>query len=170
MSSLFADESKSKRYLFGVISIANSKVDDARKLVRSLTLPGQRSLHFSKESDRRRTRLLSAMLRLEMQIFIIQTDMPDGPEGRAAALDGLMQLATGLGSSSLSIERDDSSHNADQKRLKQGLADQKEISFRIQYRHEEPMLWVADAVAWSFQRRDKHYTKLKAYGLRVVST
>jgi hypothetical protein len=105
-----------------------------------------------------------------MQIFIIQTDMPDGREGRAAALDGLMRLARDLDSTSLSIERDDSSHNSDQKLLKEGLRNQEDISFRIQYRHEEPMLWVADAVAWSFQRRDKHYTKLKAYGLKVIST
>jgi hypothetical protein len=170
VSALFADESKFKRYLFGVINIANPRIDEARKLVRSLTLPGQRSLHFAKESERRRTQLLSALLQIEMQIFIIQTDMPDGREGRAAALDGLMRLARDLDSTSLSIERDDSSHNSDQKLLKEGLRNQEDISFRIQYRHEEPMLWVADAVAWSFQRRDKHYTKLKAYGLKVIST
>ena len=170
MSVLFADESKSKRYFFGVISIPASQVENARKLVKSLRLPGQRSLHFSKESNRRRALLLNAMLQIEMQIFIIQTEMPDGLEGRTAALDGLMQLALGLGASSLSIERDDSSHKADQKRLMQGLRHQAGISFRISYRHEEPMLWVADAVAWSFQRRDRNYAKLKSYGLTVIST
>jgi hypothetical protein len=55
----YADESARRRYLIAAVLIDTSDLDPTRKVLRALRKPGQRRVHFSKESDPRRRLIVS---------------------------------------------------------------------------------------------------------------
>jgi len=59
--TMFIDESKANGYIIAATVVGDVKLAETRALLRELVLPGQRRIHFAKESDRRRRHVLSAM-------------------------------------------------------------------------------------------------------------
>ena len=62
---VYVDESERRDYLLGV-TIVTGPVQPIRTALRTLQRPGQRRIHFSKEQDSRRRRLLAAMAELDL--------------------------------------------------------------------------------------------------------
>lgn len=60
-SYAFVDEPKAKDYLLVSAMFAETELNEARKAVRGLLLPGQPRLHMKNENERRRRRILSAI-------------------------------------------------------------------------------------------------------------
>lgn len=168
MRSVFADESKQDVYIFGVASLESSRVDPTRRALRELVLPGQRSIHFASESERRRVQLLKTILSMGHSVSIIDTGEKDGRVGRTKGLEILTNLALEQQASLLVIERDETSYRADRQALKTfslGYPDTRR--FEIKARHEAPLLWIPDAIAWCYQRGGDFRKSLNRAGLEL---
>jgi hypothetical protein len=167
MRSVFADESKQNVYIFGVASLESSRVDPTRRALRELVLPGQRSIHFASESDRRRVQLLKTILSMGHSVSIIDTGEKDNRVGRIQGLEMLTNLAIAQEASLLVIEKDETSFRTDRQLLKAfaQVDALKPRRFEIKARHEEPLLWIPDSIAWCYQRGGDFRRALNRAGL-----
>ena len=138
-----------------IVCVIGCGVGRGRATLKRQLKAGQRSLHFRKESDRRRRAILAAMLGLEWHGYVVRADGPDSRSARAECLRAVADLSARHGVNELVIERDDSVLERDRRMLFSHLAGHDQDS-RIRYRHlgrhEDPLLWIADAVAWSVAR------------------
>ena len=94
---VFIDESiRSNRYLLCAASVEASRAGQLRRDVRRMLLPGQRRLHFRLEGKRRRRLLLAQLVKLDLDVVLVQSRMtPDRTaEGaRALCLSTLVEQA-----------------------------------------------------------------------------
>ena len=163
---MFADETKSRGSEFGSVIAQDNQLMDLRQKLRSLTKPGQRSIHFSNESDQRRRALLDVILSLDLVAGITATNQKDTREGRNFALACLLKSSQKSGCDRLVLELDNSSLRGDRRFLGL-LRSEYQIAFTHSARHDEPLLWAADAVAWSFQRGGNFRKVLLSAGVTI---
>ncbi|TCL86147.1 hypothetical protein EDF31_10442 [Curtobacterium sp. PhB142] len=152
MTSLFVDESKTKGYLMVAVVVAPGEQTTLRRKIRALVLPGQRRLHFTNESDSRRRHVLSTLDQIGVRAHLVRSDLKHEPSDRAACLRELVALAASAGHERIVLERDVSIERADKKVLydavhAHGVRDA--LTYAHETAHHEPLLWAADAIAWS---------------------
>jgi len=148
---VYVDESKARGYFLVATSSDLNMLKSSEKALKSLLKPRQRRIHFKSESDSRRRQILSLMSKLELRVsvFVCQ-GLPD-KEARVLCLEALVGMAVESEIFSLVIERDESLVQAD-RRIIAGIFMSQESSFDYLHvgPHEHPLLWVSDAVAWTF--------------------
>lgn len=166
MAVMFADETKSRGYVFGSVVAQDDQLKELRQRLRSVVKPGQRSIHFSNESDQRRRSLLEMILSLDLVAGVTATNQKDSREGRNVALTCLLKNAQKSGCHKLVLELDNSSLKGD-RRFLGSLRSENQIDFTHLARNEEPLLWAADAIAWSFQRGGNFRKVLLSAGVEV---
>jgi hypothetical protein len=146
----YADESARQRYLIAAVLIDVPELDRARKVVRGLRKPGQRRVHFAKESDPRRRAVVSALVDLDLRVRVYESDGPD-VVARSNCLGRLVDDMLVLGVDRLVLETLDSQEAADRRTIYERL---RAAGGALVYEHrrsfEEPLLWVADAAAWCY--------------------
>lgn len=155
MPTLFIDEVKGKSYRLVAVSVNNSEMARLRKVLRNQVLPGQRSVHFAKEQDQRRKAFLSTCRNLRFVAY--EVDLGNGHEFdlRPLGLQKLVVLARELKAERLVLDLDESIRTSDELELSRAIridSPEFSIGFDHMQRHEEPLLWVADAIAWSINR------------------
>lgn len=171
MLRIFADESKQVKYIFGVCLAESWVLEETRKSLSGLVFPGQRSLHFGNESDSRRHQLLKIMLALPCRFLILESEEKNSIEGRRVGLRQIIKLANSLEVDHITIERDDSSYLSDAQLLRAEYLDRtlpERRRFEIVPRHQEPLLWVADGLAWSHQRGGRFRSTMLDAGVEVI--
>lgn len=153
--TLYLDESKTKDYLIVAAAVITTDAATIRKALNEMRMKGQRRIHFVHESDSRRRELLSAMIELRVRTHVYKVTGLNDVQARARCLEAIVEDLPGLGASRLVLERDDSIVQADRRHLRAAL-DARGLREQISYDHEraqaEPLLWPADAVAWSYGR------------------
>ena len=152
MSVLFVDESKTKGYTMVAAIVADDAVPALRRDVRSLVLPGQRRIHFMKERDERKRFILSRFVHLGVRAQVFYCAAKSAVVGREVCLTALISYAAEQKCFKIVFERDESIERADRKFLygevrKRGLANVVKYDFKAS--HDEPLLWIPDAIAWS---------------------
>lgn len=155
MSILFVDESKTTGYTMVAAVVVSSDVASLRREVRSLVLPGQRRIHFTKEQPERKRLILSRLTALGAQAQVFHCATKDQVVGREACLAGIVAHAAEHSHTKITIERDESIAKADRQFLfrevkRCGLSDT--LTYAFEAPHQEPLLWVADAIAWSYTK------------------
>lgn len=156
MSALFLDEHKSRGYIVVAAQIATASLASVRRDVRNLRMKGQSRIHFTKESDRRRRLILSELVRSGVQSHVYVSSAKRDGLAREECLSALIADVTRLGATQIVLERDDSVVKFDRQILFRELAARGLGGAAVQYRHErsrdEPLLWIPDAIAWSYGR------------------
>jgi hypothetical protein len=136
--------------------VPNTAAKGFRSELKSLLLPGQRSIHFAKESDRRRRQILAKVKEFEVSTYVFDTHLKPDATSRELAL---RQLLTDLAPKQICLELDVSSLNRDQAVLadfeKQSKARNLEFGFGFEIPSREPLLWLPDIFAWCYQRGPK---------------
>jgi hypothetical protein len=151
----YVDESTAKRYRLCLVAIPTKSLTTIHSQLMSLVLPGQRQIHMSKESDRRRREILNAILnnpswravvvqsawnaridnQTRQQLFLLAATQPIWQEIRH-----------------LVIER--STHNQRDARTLFWIREK--ISNRFDFVFSDPKdeagLWVADILAWAYSK------------------
>lgn len=149
---LFIDESRRGRtYLVAAALVAPTQLTETRSLMRSLSMPGERRIHFQAEHDSRRRKVLAALVAGGTQAHIyLGTGRPE--RVRAACLTALVTDAVDLGAARLVIEsRGPSPDRADRATIHQALTGSPPtFSYEHLCPHDDPILAVADAVAWAY--------------------
>ena len=147
---MFIDESKSRGFLIAAAVSSRSGLPETRSQLRRLLLPGQERLHFTKEADGRRRSILTKLQTLDLEVVTITAagELPD-LQAREACLREAVRYCATASVDRLTIETDESTQRFDRQVL---FNEQHRTHPELTYCHrrskEEPMLWVADAVAW----------------------
>lgn len=152
MSVLFVDESKAQGYTMVAVFVALAEIRDLRRKVRSLVLPGQRRIHFTKESSDRKRRILSRFVEYGVRSQVFHCATKNQARGRLACLSGIVAYAVANTHAKIVLERDESAEKSDRqflftevRRHGRGGA----LSYTHQVPHQELLLWLADAIAWA---------------------
>lgn len=153
---VFVDESKERGLLVAAAFLPIPKVTPARRAVSRLVLPGQRRIHFHKEGNPRRHRILEVVTDLEAEVVIFDgSAYPNAKTARDACLTELINVIAKVGADRLVIERDESSVKSDQRLLYREVRSAG-IAERLRYHHlkahEESLLAIPDAVAWCWAK------------------
>lgn len=128
-----------------------AEVNEHRRAMAGLLMPRERRIHFTKESSARRRKILAAIAEFGLVARLYQADKND----IAARRTCLAALVHDIAASAerLVIERDESTVTVDKQALFHA-ARRHECSDSLQYEllaaHADPMLWIPDAVAWSW--------------------
>lgn len=152
MSTLFVDETKAKGYTMVAAVVVPHDAIELRREIRALVLRGQRRIHFTRESDSRRRLILSRLVELGVRAHIIQSTANKEADGREECLMQLVELAADNDHTRIVLERDASIEQSDRRILYREVSS-RGLRSTLQYEHEaaydEPLLWIADAIAWS---------------------
>lgn len=155
MSLIYVDESKVKGYTMVTTNIDSRFKNATEKTLRAQLLPGQRRIHFTKESPARRRHFLSKLEKLDFQANVFHCATKNHAHGRHACLVALIDHAAKVGCTRISFEREASVEAADRRTLfselkKHGLASS--LAYSFEEPHREPLLWVSDAIAWCYTK------------------
>ncbi len=126
-----------------------------RRDIRKLVLPGQRRIHFTKEHPDRKRLILSRLTATGVTAQIFHCTTKDPVRGRNICLAEIVAYAAEGSFTKLVIERDESIEKSDRQTLfrevrRHGLTD--ELNYVLETPYQEPLLWVADAIAWSYTK------------------
>lgn len=148
---VYVDESKARGYYLVATSADVNKLKDSEKGLRSLLKPRQRRIHFKNENDSRRRQILSLMSKLELRVTVFVCQGVTDKVARVLCLEALVGMAVESEIFTLVIERDESLVQSD-KRIIAGILMSQDSVLDYQHvgPHEHPLLWVSDAVAWTF--------------------
>ena len=151
----FSDESeRGGRMLFGVLMLRIGAVAGARNELRRLLLPGQRRVHTSDESARRRRVLLDLVAGLPGHAIVFELRRPMGVN-RVEARDRLLTEAART-----VVRAGVTTWTLDDQHPVQAVRDRRQIDGAFAnvehspaYDHRpapaEPLLWAIDAIVWA---------------------
>jgi hypothetical protein len=151
----FADECKAHGYRLAVAVVETRELDQLRKVIRDVMLPGQRRPHMCRENDKQRKRIIKALTCAGTCVTIYDTsEVRDRPR-RDVALERLVDDLAKMGANRLVLERDDSVYDSDRKVIRerslvagcQGI-----LGYEHMRAYEELLLAIPDAVAWCVQK------------------
>jgi hypothetical protein len=148
---LYLDESKAKNYVFIGVLVGDGDAPRLRKRVAALKMPGQRSIHFVKEAESRRRKLIHEISDLGFGAVRFESKDKNQKKARELCIREIVRFAANQGIRSLVFERDESAVKNDEKWLKEAILKTQgidKLGFVHLRRFEEPLLWVADAIAW----------------------
>lgn len=171
MSVLYIDESKTKGYTIVAATVLPADARAVRKALSDLRMPGQRRIHFVTEGDSRRRKILSALCDMGLESRVYHARGMDEPDAREACLAHVIEDAATFGVTRIVIEQDDSVVEFDRRVLYREL-NARGLRDRVSYTHEkpavEPLLWIPDAVAWSFARGGEWTNRVSPLITQVV--
>jgi hypothetical protein len=154
----FSDESeRAAVMLMTVVIVAPGDVEDARATMRSLLLPGERRIHTSDESVRRRRVVLDIIVRTQSLSAVVLRHRRSEGTNKPAARHLLLQAATGLvissGVNSWVLDDQEPNQKArDRAAIAHALAGVERRLHPVYDHHpstSEPLLWAADAICWA---------------------
>ncbi len=153
---VFVDESKARRYLLAAAVVPADKLDQLRKLVGALRLPGQTRIHFTAESNPRRKTILSVMAAAGACVTVYDASAyPDVKTARDMAMAQLVDDAAKMGARKLVIELDTNVIGSDRKIIRE-RAERAGCLDVLVYEHrkarEEILLAIPDAAAWAWAK------------------
>lgn len=152
---VYVDESKAKAYLLAAVMVPPGNLTKFRRIMKSFLMPRQGHIHFVNEKDSRRKQILSALNAAGVQARIYRVVGLNPIVARAVCLEAMMDDLFELGVTSLILELEESARNSDVVLLRQGL-ERRGLRASVEYKHlgksAEPILWIADAIAWSYAR------------------
>jgi hypothetical protein len=150
---VFVDETKSRGLLMAAAHIPAGDVGVNRKALRGLVLPGQERLHFNHETPSRRKQIIDVIRGFQLVVDLYQ-------RGRSTRVDRNLCLQaivrdTAAVAERLVIERDEANLSQDRRALHEarerfGCFDSLRCYLLVP--KEDPLLWVPDAIAWSWMR------------------
>ena len=148
----FVDESiRGQRYYLACALLEARNLAAVRKQMRSLVVGGKR-LHFYQELDRTRRSVLAALAAMPLRVDLVvcvRNHRVSNFVARGECLAELTRQLQALSVARLVIEtrRDD---RDDMATIIRARAKQPALIFDHVAGEDEPLLWVADAVAWSY--------------------
>jgi hypothetical protein len=156
-SHAFVDESsRGNRYLLCAVTVDNNRLSEVRRLARGLCVPGQRRWHFVSESGRRRKFILDSLVRSDAIRALVYVGTGAPVSVRRECLTTLVYDLLDRKASRLLIESQQGQDPRDQRCIIGAL--QKaggELDYAHLWPHQEPGLWLPDAVAWAYGAGDQ---------------
>lgn len=147
----FVDESVRSRYLLCAVTVPSSRLTEIRRLARSLCLPGQRRWHFNSESNRRRRLILDTITKDDSIRALLHVGRGNPAAVRRECLTSLVFELLERPGGRLVIEGREGQDAVDQRCVDEAIQKVgREIAYTHMRPHEEPGLWLPDAIAWAY--------------------
>ncbi|GAB2999639.1 hypothetical protein [Saccharothrix stipae] len=151
---VFVDESGRSSYLLVAAYLPVRQLVSIRAVMRRLCLSGERRVHFQAESDNRRRNVVARLVEQPLRIRVYTGRGPKDAT-RAALLRELVADVVDAGGQRLVIESRGVIRDRDDRReIVRTLQRLRTPSDALAYEHfrphEDPALWIPDAVAWCF--------------------
>ena len=166
----FVDESvRGQRYIMSCVLAEARALRDMRETMASLALHGQ--VHFRKESVKRRPLLIGAIGALPVQAIAVVVERPPGVsqvEARRHCLRAIVEALQEREVARLVLDRTSGAAD-DGRTLRRARRPEPTLTFEHRSSREEPMLWVADGVAWAVGARGKWPARLGSMLTGVVT-
>src|SRR5262249_5762964 len=149
----FVDESRRGQvYRVAVALVDPADLARLRKLLRSLLIPGQRELHFKRETAERARMIVSRLVAAQARVRVYMRSCTDGEETtRQVCLNRLVSDLVIDGAHRLVLDARAGRDAHDQRTIRTVLGKQPR-DLGLTYEHLdstcEPLLWIADATAW----------------------
>ena len=164
----FIDESvRGRSYGLCATLVPKDGLAKARRHMRSLLAPGQRRVHFVSESPRRRRALLRDIAKIPCQSTIHVAVGGGQVDARAAALKSLVTELANRNVDRIVLDSRRGQDHRDRSVIASVLG--ADTGMRIHYQHlssaDEPLLWIPDAVAWSWGRGGQWRSSIEELGL-----
>jgi hypothetical protein len=167
-SHVFVDESKVRGLLVAAAVCAADEVNSYRRAMAGLSMPRERRIHFTKESPARRRKILSVISGFDLSARLYQVAKNDAA-GREACLTAIVRDMADS-AERLVVERDESTRDFD-RRVLYAAAHRFGCADRLQYEllapHADPLLWIPDAVAWSWTKGGEWRDQVEKYSTLV---
>jgi hypothetical protein len=149
----YADESiRPGRYLMSVVVVEADAAGALRRRTRSLLRPGQRRLHFQKESSLRRKELLGELVTFDVSVAVFSCRLQRGqsePRSRAACLSVIVEHLQGLDREVvLYIERREGRGDEDHRTMDRARRRQDVLTYQHLLPSTDPLLWLPDCLVW----------------------
>jgi hypothetical protein len=152
----FSDESRRGRtYVVAAVVVETHEVATARAELRRFLRPNQRRIHMGKESGSRRKQFLAIVERAVAGAYVVEVPLSGRSIGaaREAAMRTLARTLVEASVATWHIEwMVDSVERRDRRAIASEVLDA-EITYDHRPPHDEPLLWAADALAWSASRQ-----------------
>lgn len=153
------DESKAGAYLGVAVHVPSQAVTHARKEIKGLFLPRQRSIHFKDEDESRKRKIVDAFAELA-SLGVTGTVYDAGRNGsqferRRRCLSMWVIDASGRGAGRLLLDRDAGLVKSDRQiliELMRAAGTEERISYDHLNRHEELLLALPDTIAWCWAK------------------
>ncbi len=150
----FVDESaRPGRYLMCAVLVEGDRAGALRRQMRSLLLPGQRRLHFQKESQRRRRELLSQLSEIDATVVVFDRRRRAGesePVARARCLTAIVEHLQDLDRDvSLFIERREGRDIHDHRTMDRARRPGDVLTYQHLEPAADPLLWLPDCYVWA---------------------
>lgn len=163
----FVDESFKRSYTVAAAVMSAADVNNARGVIRALLRPRQLRIHFTKESDARRSLILDALETLDLRAWLYVVTGPSR-HPRDACLAHMIPDLAGEGVTRLVIERDESLVHAERQMLYELTRKHApEMSYEHMRAREDPLLAVPDAIAWCWTKGGRWKARVSAYSTEI---
>ena len=162
----YIDESKSKSYILVLHLMLPRNQTSVRKALAQKLLAGQRSIHFRKESDRRRVLIIRLLLSLDLKVIVFRAAVKNQTLARNILIENVCENLVRFEITELVFELDKMSIDGDNQLLNQMRP---RVPWDHRERHQEPLLWVADAVAWCVNRGGEWERMVRPLILETIS-
>ena len=152
MIEAFVDESsRPGAYLLACITVHPGAANPARTALRAMLLGGERRIHFVNESPQRKRAILASMATLDVRASVYRTP-GRSDRTRPKLIDAMVTDLVAMDVRRLVFESRahlDVYDRRDLRRLRRSGLVSEALLYDHMRPHEEPLLWVADAVAWA---------------------
>ncbi|SES27020.1 hypothetical protein [Actinokineospora terrae] len=151
----FVDESRrNDQYLIAAAVIDPRNLRPLRKLLTGMLMPGQRELHFKKETPTRRKAIISQLAGAEAAVFVYISSCKRGEErARRQSLAQLVDNLVDLQVSRLVLDSREV-RDADDKLVIRRVLGERSADTALVYEHldstQDALMWIADAAAWCY--------------------
>jgi hypothetical protein len=164
---MFVDESKARLFLFAVVMVAPHVVHALRRDLRAARPKGRRDIHFNGARDDVRHEVVRILRQHDVRSVVFRAVNTKGCNPREDCVRATARLAVSICAHSVVFDRDESLEARDRRWLFQEL-NKTGIRYDHLHRHEEPLLWAADAIAWCWQRGGDWRDEVRALVVRTT--
>ena len=165
----FIDETKAKGFTFAIVAVDGTDVTRCRTAILRIPRRGQSVLHFKKESDATRARALReiGMLPISVTLVVVSTGVPP-IESRKRGVEAVAELAKAKSPRRIVFELDEAALVNDRKWLRAELGPIRVLEYQHVGKGADPMLWIADAMAWAVQRGERWRAQVEHLIVEVI--
>ncbi|MEU7527374.1 hypothetical protein AB0A74_16685 [Saccharothrix sp. NPDC042600] len=147
----FLDESRrGSTYLVAVVTVQPRDLDRLRSAIRRLVKPGQRRIHFAKESNGRRGEVVTRLHALGLRARIWLCAHNDDIVARRVCLAAAAAHLVEAGAARLVLESCQHQDGRDRHTLAAVAGKLSDFSYEHLKPLEDPLLWSSDAIAWCY--------------------
>jgi hypothetical protein len=148
--NVYVDETKARGYVLAVVFVPPRDVHKLRAALLQLRARGSRSIHFHKANNSQRAAVVETLTAHGTNAVIITNRTHPKKRPREASIRALARQAVHREASLIVLERDQTVERSDRRWLFEELS-KTSVRYEHRDRHEDALLWAADAIAWCWQ-------------------